>query len=375
MLIEPIYNAALVSIGMLAVANIFYGAFTRQEWSLKQKNIACGLLFSTCAIMVMANSVMVGGLFYYDARNIFVVIGAAYGGPVAAIICALFVGSFRLFQGGEAATLGACSVALVAILAALWGHLMRQEYTKPALAPLIVLGMIASLPLMLTPYLPLGLSDIAATNFALILAFANIALVLLFGCLLTRESRLFDKEKSLETEAKTDGLTGLLNRRSFNLDLTRALKAKETVSVLLIDLDHFKKINDSHGHDAGDAVLIECARIFKNAVRASDPIYRVGGEEFAVLLRFSTPEMAHLIAVSIAHATRFGQIWYNGNPIPVTVSIGVASSTGLSKTSVEKEAASLLKRADIALYAAKTSGRDQAVVYDEIHALPKRIAA
>ena len=85
--------------------------------------------------------------------------------------------------------------------------------------------------------------------------------------------------------------------------------------------------------------------------------------------------MAHLIAVSIAHATRFGQIWYNGNPIPVTVSIGVASSTGLSKTSVEKEAASLLKRADIALYAAKTSGRDQAVVYDEIHALPKRIAA
>ncbi len=363
MLIDLVYNAILVSVGMIAVANMFFGAFTRQKWTPKQKSVCCGLLFSTCAIMVMANSVVVGGQFYYDARNIFVVIGAAYGGPIAALICTVFVGAFRLFQGGEASVLGATSVAIVGLLAAIWGQLMHREYTKPAMAPLVVLGMIASLPLLMTPYLPLGLSESDAMSIAMRLAFANIVLVLLFGCLLTRETRLFDKENMLEAEAKTDGLTGLLNRRSFNFDLTRALKAKETVSVLLIDLDHFKKINDQYGHDSGDAVLIECARIFKNAVRASDPVYRVGGEEFAVLLRYSTPEIAHLIAVSITHATRREPIWFHNKSIPVTASIAVVTGIANPQNPIEKDVALLLKQADVALYRAKAAGRDKVIVF------------
>ena len=363
MFIEPIYNAVLVSVGMLAVANLFYSAFARNEWSLAQKNIACGLMFSTCAIMVMANSIVVSGVFHFDARNVFVVIGAAYGGPFAALICTVLVGGFRLFQGGDAAVLGACAVALVAGLSALWGHLMHQEYTRPALAPLIVLGMIASLPLAFTPDLPLNLSQADVLNVAVILTFANIALVLMFGCLMARETRMFDKEKLLEAEAKTDGLTGLLNRRSFNYDLARALKAKETFSILLIDLDHFKKINDKHGHDSGDAVLVECARVFKNAVRASDPVYRIGGEEFAVLLRYSTPEIAHLIAISITQATRREPIWFHNKSIPVTASIGVVTGAAYANCTIETDIARLLKQADVALYRAKTSGRDQAVVF------------
>jgi diguanylate cyclase len=373
--LETVYNAVLISIGMLAIANIFYSGFARQIWSRRQKDVACGLLFSTAAIMVMAQGVQLGGTFYFDSRAVFITIGAAYGGPIAAIICILFVGAFRLFQGGEAAMLGACSVAVIAVLASVWGHLMRKEYSAPALAPLIVLGMIASLPLMLTPYLPIGLSDQDKTDLVLVLTFSNIALVLLFGSLLMRESRLFANERQLEIEAKTDALTGLLNRRSFNLDLATALKAKETVSVLLIDLDYFKKINDSHGHDAGDAVLIECGRIFKNAVRASDPVYRVGGEEFAVLLRYSTPEIAHLIAVSITQATRREPVWFHGKSIPVTASIGVVTGAGLDKTNPDKEATALLKRADIALYAAKSGGRDQAVVFNATEAAPEVLAA
>ena len=255
--IETIYSAVLISIGMVAIANMLYGAFARQTWTKRQKNIASGLLFSTAAILVMAQSVTLVDLFYYDARTVFVAIGAAYGGPIAAAICVILVGAFRLFQGGDAALLGASSVLVVAVFATIWGHLMRKEYSGPALSPLLVLGMIASLPLMMTPYLPIGLTDQDKTGLMMVLIFANIALVLLFGCLLTRESKLFENEKLLEAEAKTDALTGLLNRRSFNLDLSNALKAKETVSVLLIDLDHFKKINDSHGHDAGDAVLVE----------------------------------------------------------------------------------------------------------------------
>ncbi len=171
---------------------------------------------------------------------------------------------------------------------------------------------------------------------------------------------LQQRTKVLEELATTDGLTKLLNRRTCMNELTRKLeearKNPESLAVLLLDVDHFKRINDTVGHSVGDRVLREVAKLLRNSLRASDIGGRYGGEEFLVVLPGTTKSEAKTIAnrirVAISEAKIQGLDW------PVTVSIGVASWVGHT-------AHGLLATADMNLYRAKENGRNQ-VVADEI---------
>jgi diguanylate cyclase (GGDEF)-like protein len=156
----------------------------------------------------------------------------------------------------------------------------------------------------------------------------------------------------------TDGLTGLWNRRLFDLriseELQRAIRFQEPFGLLLVDLDHFKGVNDRYGHQAGDAVLVELARRLTEATREVDVVTRFGGEEFALILPKTpvrgTLRLAEKVREVVAH-----EPFAAGNAsIPVTVSVGAASypDHGLS-------AADLLAAADAALYRAKENGRDR----------------
>jgi diguanylate cyclase (GGDEF)-like protein len=157
----------------------------------------------------------------------------------------------------------------------------------------------------------------------------------------------------LSSLADRDSLTGLLNHRSFHDHLARelanAVRDREPISVLLVDLDNFKAINDSSGHLVGDDVLRAVSLVVSEAGRAGDVGARVGGEEFAVLLRGARCEDARAVGERLRYA-----IESITKPVPVTASIGVSTSR-----QYETNPAELFARADGALYEAKRQGRNR----------------
>ncbi|MEU8078980.1 diguanylate cyclase [Catellatospora citrea] len=170
--------------------------------------------------------------------------------------------------------------------------------------------------------------------------------------------RLAVQRARLTELAVRDPLTGLHNRRSFedrlNAALSRAGRAESAVSLLMLDLDHFKAVNDRHGHPAGDQVLRTVAALLVRELRGVDMAARLGGEEFGVLL----PGIGHRDAVAVAERLRAAiarcPVVLAGVTIQVTASFGVVSRPADGRTADE-----LLARADDALYRAKRSGRDR----------------
>ena len=162
--------------------------------------------------------------------------------------------------------------------------------------------------------------------------------------------RLRRRIEALGHEAETDPLTGLANRRALDRALER--QAGRAAAALVVDIDHFKRVNDEHGHDAGDDVLRELARRLEASVRDGDLVARSGGEEFVVLLGNGKESAAAMVAHRILAATRARPFVVRDGDLPLTVSVGHAAGPA---------GAELSRRADEALYAATEAGRDRAV--------------
>ena len=171
-------------------------------------------------------------------------------------------------------------------------------------------------------------------------------------------TQLKRQQRELARLAWTDGLTGVLNRRRFydlaNTELKRALRSGLPVSVVVIDIDHFKTINDTRGHSAGDAVLIELTRRWTAALRSHDILRRTGGEEFAALLPDTDLQGAHSVAERLRECTANEPVDYAGQKIAVTASAGIFQAPR-DRADLDR----CLSNADKALYQAKRSGRNQ----------------
>ncbi len=180
-------------------------------------------------------------------------------------------------------------------------------------------------------------------------------LVLATGFFMAVSNRI---HSALETLSRHDSLTNIFNRRAFlelfQIELTRQRRHQHGLSVLVLDIDFFKSINDTYGHAAGGIVLVRLCDTVKLLLRRSDGFGRIGGEEFAILLPQTPADSALIlaerireqVAASVGHGYR-----------PVTLSIGVASLTALEETAQD-----VMRRADQALYAAKEGGRNRSVV-------------
>lgn len=168
-------------------------------------------------------------------------------------------------------------------------------------------------------------------------------------------------ERELQRQASTDGLTGVLNRRAFTAESERlisvALRHGRPLSLMVIDADHFKKVNDVFGHPTGDAVLKALALTLAQALRTSDVLGRLGGEEFGIVLPETDATGAHEVGERLLQAVRERRIEHDGHTLNITVSIG-ATVLGAGDDSFE----SAFLRADRALYEAKHGGRDRAVL-------------
>jgi diguanylate cyclase len=175
-----------------------------------------------------------------------------------------------------------------------------------------------------------------------------------------RITRLKDSMEELKREATTDLLTGLVNRKAFAAKMRRALTEARTdgfaVCILMIDVDHFKRVNDTYGHPAGDLVLRLIGRVLADSVKGRDTAARYGGEEFAVLLVRADLKAATTVANQIRVTLESKQLFKKRSaedPVRITVSVGVAQFRP------NETAASVLERADAALYQAKSLGRNQ----------------
>ncbi len=171
-------------------------------------------------------------------------------------------------------------------------------------------------------------------------------------------SQLKISRQQLEKMAVTDSLTGLLNRKQImkilDLQLQRHRRNGPTFSVLMADLDHFKNINDRFGHLGGDEVLRQVGRVFRSLLRSIDSAARYGGEEFLIILEQTTHKEALMTAERIRSETESTVLVFEGQRIPITVSIGVATIDGEDIDSIEK----VLRTADRQLYRAKACGRN-----------------
>lgn len=184
----------------------------------------------------------------------------------------------------------------------------------------------------------------------------NLHLVLLF------------QQHELREKTKIDALTGACTRRDFfesgSAELKRARRYGIPLSVLLLDFDHFKEVNDRYGHACGDAVLRVLTRRIMDSLRSSDKYYRFGGEEFVVLLPHSELDDAHLVAERIRVLVEAKAVEFRDLEIPVTVSIGLARLEGAGETLDE-----LVAKADKALYMAKENGRNRIETYERLPGL------
>lgn len=164
-------------------------------------------------------------------------------------------------------------------------------------------------------------------------------------------------QAELQRQATTDPLTGLANRREFGrrfaLDLARAERDASPLSVALLDLDHFKKINDQFGHAAGDEVLRQVARLCHECFRSIDSVGRMGGEEIAVLLPGATLQQAAAVAHRFAQRLAASPVAHGEQTIHLSATLGVAE-----RLPEERTLEAILHRADQALYAGKHAGRN-----------------
>ena len=182
-------------------------------------------------------------------------------------------------------------------------------------------------------------------------------------------AQLASINRSLAIDVNTDPLTKLANRRAFDLFISNFIKDpknhKHPLSLLVLDLDYFKEINDTYGHHAGDQVLSELSNRWKLEIRSSDMIARIGGEEFCIVLPDTNIAQAELIAQKIIRATNETSLNVSVNnksiALHATVSIGLSGSNRINPDTFK----TLLQNADVALYQSKDDGRNRYSIYKD----------
>jgi diguanylate cyclase (GGDEF)-like protein len=202
--------------------------------------------------------------------------------------------------------------------------------------------------------LPIQPGSVGAFN--LVMFFHALLLTVLIVAM-TKERLELDQR----LKAQTDPLTGALNRRAFMARGSRLLRRHsiegEPLSLIFLDLDHFKSLNDQFGHSGGDDVLTNFVDVVHDNIRPTDFLFRIGGEEFCLLLPYAGTAQAQRVAERVRRQFEAATVDVAGIPVKATVSLGIASSD-----SCGYDLDTLMRRADMAVYAAKQQGRNRVVV-------------
>ncbi|OYU37451.1 MAG: hypothetical protein CFE33_20775 [Pseudorhodobacter sp. PARRP1] len=282
-----------------------------------------------------------------DLRTLPVAIAAAFlgrGGGTAALTVAILT---RVSIGGVGAYAGVMGLIVVALAGLFWARRFGVD-EKHSVAQLTLLGFVPSLSLPFFLIIPGGVGWGLLQATLPIHVPLNMAAVLLVGWVIDRERILLLQHKKFEAESRTDHLTGLLNRRGLESELSRFLPSGIVSELLLVDFDHFKAINDQYGHASGDQVLVSVAREIASEVGSHALIARWGGDEFAVV---------KLVSSKINDDDLVSRLIMKVRSTPITLICGATITTSVSIGSAKwvsgETLHSLFLRADQSLYQVK----------------------
>ncbi|WP_157463915.1 HD domain-containing phosphohydrolase [Deinococcus pimensis] len=354
-LITLLHNVALVTLFAFASSMLY------REWPARHddvSNFVRALFAGFAGVGLMTLPIEVAPGIFADLRHVPTALVTLRYGPLWGALTALPALLWRAGQGGQGVLVAALSAAGVVLVASVLHRRVslrdlpgwRLAWTAPLVFGLNGLGLLT---------LPNG--DVLLARVYLPLLFANSAAFVIALSVIHARLQLLRATHAYRQQARTDALTGLANRRQFELDLVSLQPGEH---LLVVDIDHFKRLNDRHGHAVGDDVLRRAARAFEEAVGSDGTVYRYGGEEFAVILRLRSPVEAHRVAQRCRTA-----------PDVIVAGTRVTLSGGLAVRDEHEFTNHTFQRADAALYAAKNDGRDRLHVAPDPAALGDRPGA
>jgi len=345
----------LDNFGLMALAAVLYGIILRLDYPRAVRRILGGVMFGVGASLSMLDPLNVAPGVIVDLRSLFIGFSGAFLGPVSMLISLAIGAATHFHLGGIGVVPGIFAMTVAGCAGTIWGYVMRRR-SRANSRHLLSLGFMLCLGLSAFLLLPPEIRAAAFKNAAPYAAASYILGSLLLGTFVERERFYAMRERRLTNEVNTDPLIGLLNRRGFQSAFEAAqaeIVTENGAAVLLVDLDNFKKLNDTYGHDVGDLVLQSVGASLRRAVRESDLLGRFGGEEFAVFLPNASLADARNIAERIRGGIESSSVSNDKASIKVSASVGGCWDREVMDLSTG------LKMADIELYKAKQGGRNQ----------------
>lgn len=353
----------------LAITAVYYHIYRiKGEYFVRHpvtSRVVFGLINGLIAFHLMVNSASVSAGTIVDLRHFMVIISAIGGGPLSAIITAIVIGGTRLlFWSLSQGSIVASVSILVLALGSSYSSRKNLSFKSRWIGCFfwnIAVGNIA------LSYLLYSNPDYFKTIFYFSLATTVLSYYLYW--LICYYIDFHENYIRISKETTMDFLTGLNNVRGFDVEYNKAINRSsrkgERLAFLQIDIDFFKKINDTYGHASGDVVLKKFAELLVEACRSFDIISRNGGEEFSVILQDCPAVHAIEVAERIRKTIEMTAFQINGKgPIHITASVGVSAYPDYAKNPEL-----LIAIADKALYQAKQSGRNKVVLYEEFNNL------
>jgi diguanylate cyclase len=345
--------------GLTFVFNVMLRNFYRKQI----EQIAFGLMFGVAIVIGMTHPISFGDGLIFDTRTLLLASAVAFVGPVAGLI-ALAIGiGCRVIIGGAGMLSGVVGLVLAFVIAIAW-----DRYVSPRIKNRVVsdalLGCAVTFSVAALFVLPADIAWGIFQSIAPTLLLCNILGTVAVGFMFRREVRYVVAAKQFETHASTDPLTNLLNRRGFD-KMTGTMKHDPLSghALFYFDIDNFKHINDTYGHDAGDAALaIIAARISEN-LRNGSVFSRQGGDEFSIYMPSIAEKDVKGVADRICNMVSSDPIKHNDSQFKTGISMGGYW------TRADTEMQSMIDRADSQLLLAKRAGKNRAQIrYDHVRA-------
>ncbi|MFD2647569.1 diguanylate cyclase [Devosia albogilva] len=359
MLVPQVILSLFQTLGYLALIAVAFGAVERTEWPPLVRSLVQGCIFGGGAVLAMFEPAQLAEGVQIDGRALIVGFGAAFAGWPAALLAAVMAGSVRILIGGAGVGPGLAGIVIAAVLGLVWRYWLKPRGPL-GVGSLLGLGVLISLHLLASAVLGYSLLVTMLIHIAPYIVSASVVDALFLGLFIERELRQIAREQHWRRNALTDPLTGLPNRRAFEQGMDGLRVEERPASLLIVDVDHFKLVNDTHGHAAGDYVLQRLAATLRANLRRKDLLARLGGEELSILLPDTGVPEATAVAERLRAAVEGMEIEWQGRPLQITISIGVAVAKGTMP------ATTLFTQADAALYAAKRGGRNRVVFAGEV---------
>ncbi|AGX43020.1 GGDEF domain-containing protein [Clostridium saccharobutylicum] len=359
MILSFFQNACILIASMSAVQHFIRNKKVYPDMLLKSK-ILWGVYNAILGIILMINSVPITADTFIDFRYIAILLSSIYGGILSSIISSIFIGIFRFLYLGisNISLIGLIDALLMGIGFGIIALLKLSKKSKYIYSMLLFIMISVIVPFILARNQPLIVKAVIVYYSGyLIVSYLSIK----YAEYILETVKIYQR---LKNEATKDYLTGLNNVRQFDNsfnDISQMIIRKEKeLSMLFIDVDFFKKINDTYGHDAGDAILKGLAPIFLNTCRTYDVVSRMGGEEFSIILLDCSESKAVKIAERLRKNVENNDFYISDDKtIKITISIGISSYPRLTS-----QIDDLLENADIALYEAKNTGRNKVVLFN-----------